>query len=145
MADRIFSDIIICNEFTANEIPFTVTDILNEAKDNQIRIWKEIKENQLISIYKAIGSIHLIPSQDNVEGPTRTMLHVWDPTLLEHSPNQNTTLHEEQMIAIKTNKYSIDKYCGMHNYGGLTYTKNVITHDAPGSGKLMLPKSLYCM
>ena len=39
------------------------------------------------------------------------------------------------MIAIKTNVYSIDKYCGMHIDGGLMYTKNVITHGAPGSGK----------
>ena len=39
------------------------------------------------------------------------------------------------MIAIKTNNYSIDKYCSMHNDSGLIYTKHVVTHGAPVSGK----------
>ena len=135
MADKLFSDIIIRDEFTANEIPFTVTDMLNEAEEHQIRIWNEITESQLISIYKTLGAIPHIPSRVEVASATRTGPHYWDPTSLQRSPNQNAASHEEQMIAIKTNKYSIDKYCGVHIDGGLTYTKNVITHGAPVSGK----------
>ena len=109
--------------------------MLNETTEDQIRIWNNITESQLISIYKTIGTIPHIPSQEEVEGATRTGPHVWDPTSLQRSPNQNAASREEQMIAIKTNKYSIDKYCGTHIDGGLMYTKNIITHGAPDSGK----------
>ena len=64
MADNFFSDIIIRDEFTANEIPFTVTDMLNKAEEHQIRIWNEITESQLISIYKTLGTIPHIPSRE---------------------------------------------------------------------------------
>ena len=85
MTDRLFFDIILCNEFSANEIPFTVTDMLNEAQEDQIKIWKEIKESQLISIYKFIGSIPHILSQDDVKDVAHTQSHVWGPTLLRQS------------------------------------------------------------
>ena len=52
------------------------------------------------------------------------------------SSNQSDDSFEEQLLAIKTNAHSIDKYCGVaHDRQSLTYTKNVITHGAPGSGK----------
>ena len=38
-------------------------------------------------------------------------------------------------MAVKTAVYSIDKYCGQHNHGGLTITKNVGVHGGPGTGK----------
>ena len=40
MADRLFSDIILRDEFSANEIPFMITDMLNEVQEGQIKIWK---------------------------------------------------------------------------------------------------------
>ena len=55
MASRFFEELIVYNEFTANEIPFTVTEMLNEAEADQVKYWNEMTDSQLTLIYATLG------------------------------------------------------------------------------------------
>ena len=140
LADRLFSDIIMRNEFTASEIPFLVTDMLDQANDEQMQWWKDIKESQLKSIYASVcrgGMNSHLPQIEEMMASTKACPVVYNAVESFHQfPNQNEASYTEQKLAIQTNITSINKYCGRHGRNGaLTCTRNCITHGSPGSGK----------
>ena len=137
LAKRLFEEIILHDEFVANEIPFTVTEVLNDAEAAQVKWWDEMKASQLQSIYSTLAGTPNLPPMVMVQNSTRYSPILWNPVeTMAQSSSQSEASFEEQLLAIKTNAHSIDKYCGvMHDRQVLTYTKNVITHGAPGSGK----------
>ena len=140
LADRLFSDIILRNEFTASEIPFLVTDMLDQAKDEQVQWWKDIKESQLKSIYSSVcrgGMNSHLPQMEEMMDTTKTRPAVYNAVESFHQfSNQNDASYTEQKLAVQTTITSIDKYCGRYGRNGaLTCTRNCITHGSPGSGK----------
>ena len=137
MAKQLFEKIILHNESFANKIPFTVTEVLNDAEDAQVKWWNDMKASQLQFIYSTLAGTPNLPLRESVKNSTRYTPILWNPIeLMVQSLIQNEASPEVQVLAIKTNAHSIDKYCGVvHDQQSLTYTKNVITCGAPSSGK----------
>ena len=135
MASRVFEDIIVHDEFTANEIPFTMTELLNNTEQDHHRFWNEMKESQLTSVFTTLRGIPNLPTREDILNSTRDLPFSWDPVqTMVQSDSQNEASINEQKLAMKTYAYSIDKYRG--SVGPLmTHTKCVIVHGAPGSGK----------
>ena len=136
-ASRIFETIILKDEFIANEIPFTLTEMLNAAEVEQIQFWDQLIDTQLTSAYTSLTGATNLPPRATVERATRYDPLSWDPVgNMERSENQNPASLEEQKLAIQMAVYSVNKYAaavtGRHT---LTYTKNVVIHGAPGTGK----------
>ena len=96
-----------------------------------------MKMNQLQSVYSTLQDTLNIPTQTSVESANRYSPISWNPTeIMIQFPSQNDASFQEQTLAVKTSVHSIDKYCGVvHGRNSLTYTKNIIVHGAPGSGK----------
>ena len=61
--------------------------------------------------------------------------------------NQSDASFNEQKLALRTNIGNINKYKKSHEYEPTTYTKNIITYGAPGSGKSFIGSILvlYCL
>ena len=69
-AKRILEDIITHNEFTTNDIPFTLTEMLNDAETKQVESWRKIVSHQLTSIFTKLDGIPNLPTQESVENIT---------------------------------------------------------------------------
>ena len=60
----------------------------------------------------------------------------WDPMItFEQYVNQSEESYNEQRKSISNNIQSINKFRMTSGDESLTYTKNVITYGAPGTGK----------
>ena len=57
MVNRVFEEIIFHDEFPANKIPFTLTELLNNAKREQVQWWDKIMASQLTAIYQTLDGI----------------------------------------------------------------------------------------
>ena len=71
MASSLFEDFIVYDEFTTNEIPFTVIEMLNEAEGDQVQYWNQMSDSQLTSTYATLGDTADLPSRDSVMHATR--------------------------------------------------------------------------
>ena len=137
IASRFFEDIIVHDEFSANDIPFMLTELLNEAEDNEVRFWNGMKEYQLTSIYATLGDMPNLPDHDDIMNASKFNPRPWDAVeSMIQSERQNEVLFNKQKLAMQIFAYSIDKYCGVSRGDtDLTLTKGVIAHGASGTGK----------
>ena len=65
-AERLFHDIILLDEFSVNEHPFTMTELLNANEVEQIQFWKENNKSLLTVIFRNIHSTAGIPTKEEV-------------------------------------------------------------------------------
>ncbi len=137
LANRVFEHIIVHDNFVANDIPFQLTEVLNRAEESFTNWWIETKSKQLDAIFNTLGNVRNIPSREDVETCDRYNPLTWNPVAtMTRSIHQNRTSFREQRLAMELNKNSIDQYAAA-SFGtpSTAYTKNVVTHGSPGTGK----------
>ena len=104
MANRVFEEIIFHDSFSANDIPFTIAEMLNDAEREQVQWWEDMKESQLTAIYHTLDGIPNLPSRNEVKQATRYSPLAWDPvSSMVQSDQQNITSFKEQRLAVRTN------------------------------------------
>ncbi len=141
-AHRILEDVIMHNEFPLNEIPFLTTELYRSTERKHTQFWQRMKQCQLDSIYALLTDesgnlLPGIPPRERVESATRYDPVRWNPIdTMEQARDQSRASFDEQKVAVHAATYSINKYNGtVSGHRSLTYTKNVVVHGAPGSGK----------
>ena len=65
-AERLFHDIILLDEFSINEHPFTMTELLNVNEVEHIQFWRENNESLLTAIFRNIHLTAGFPTKDEV-------------------------------------------------------------------------------
>ena len=137
LVQRLFDDIIIRNEFSANEHPHTIAGLQLSLTDEFCQFWIDNRRKQLQSIYKEYHNLEGIPVREQVENVTRSGFINWDPTNIPQYAEQSVESFEEQVFALKVLKSTIDKYLDSTS---MTHTKGVIVHGGPGTGKTHIAK-----
>ena len=141
-AERFFDVIILNNEFITISHAFTMTSMYNSTETEHMEFWHDRKTKTLQSCYADSDSIDGIPSRERVEQVSRSGPYNWNPSeTLTCSDNQSEESFMEQRIAIDHITYHISKYRTPEASNAMTYTKNVIVHGAPGTGKHLLQRS----
>ena len=140
MASRVFEDIIVHDEFTANEIPFTMTELLNNTQQEHSCFWNELRDSHFTSALTTLRGIPNLPTREDILNSSRGMPFTWDPVeTMVQSDSHNEASINEQKLAMKAYAYSIDKHRGSVR-PLMTHTKCVIVHGAPGSRKSFVGK-----
>ena len=137
LVQRLFDDIIIRNEFSANEHPHTIAGLQLSLTDEFHQFWRDNIRKQLQSIYKDYQNLEGIPDRVQVENVTRSGNIDWDPTNIPQYAEQSDESFEEQIFALRVFKSTIDKYL---DSSSMTHTKGVIIHGGPGTGKTHIAK-----
>ena len=137
LVQPMFDDIIIRNEFSANEHPHTIPGLQLSLTDEFRQFWIDNRRKQLQSIFKDYHNLEGIPVREQVENVTRSGFINWDPTNIPQYAEQSVEPFEEQVFALKVLKSTIDKYLDSTS---MTYTKGVIVHGGPGTGKTHIAK-----
>ena len=114
-----------------------MTELYNSLQMDQHQFWDDTTTSQLDSIYSSHSADSGMPARQDIIAASRYFPHVWDPvSTLVLADGQSQASYDEQQLALRTFKYTLDKYRAVD--GELTYTKNVIVHGAPGAGKSYL-------
>ena len=71
LVQKLLDDIIISNEFSANEHPHTLAGLQSSLTHKFNQFWKDNMRKQLQSIYKDVQNMHGIPPREEVERVTR--------------------------------------------------------------------------
>jgi hypothetical protein len=71
LVQKLLDDIIISNEFSANEHPHTLVGLQSSLTHIFNQFWKDNMRKQLQSIYKDVQNMHGIPPREEVERVTR--------------------------------------------------------------------------
>jgi hypothetical protein len=71
LVQKLFDDILLRNEFSANEHPHTFAGLQSSLTHEFNEFWKDNTRKQLQSIYKDVQNMQGIPSREEVERVTR--------------------------------------------------------------------------
>jgi hypothetical protein len=80
LVQKLLDDIIISNEFSANEHPHTLAGLQSSLTHEFNQFWKDNMRKQLQSIYKDVQNMQGIPPREEVERVTRYNHCDWNPT-----------------------------------------------------------------
>ena len=149
MAKRIFDDSIIHNEISINELPpFSMNSLRVQKSAENERFWRANVESQVESIYSMLQEKENYPIKDEILEVTRELPMNWDLiSSFSQYENQSVESFEEQKKALQLNINNINKYTSTNGHESTTYTKNVVTYGAPGTGKSFIGQLvvLYCL
>jgi len=143
LVQKLLDDIIIRNEFSANEHPHTLAGLQSSLTHEFNQFWKDNMRKQLQSIYKDVQNMQGIPPREEVERVTRYNHCDWNPTeIIPQYDQQSDESYQEQVFAINVFKSTIDKYINPPSIDAtsMTHTKGVIIHGGPGTGKTYVSK-----
>ncbi len=120
-----------------------------DSKQNQLdAIWREVWGNTIAAVHAAIGPDRKYPNQKKVLRCTKENPLSWDVyKAFWESSNQCQESFQEQKFIIGIRKSHVDKYIFIFGRAISTFTKNIIIHGVPGSGKTHLAQLilLYAM
>jgi hypothetical protein len=143
LVQKLLDDIIIRNEFSANEHPHMLAGLQSSLKHEFNQFWKDNMRKQLQSIYKDVQNMQGIPPREEVERVTRYNHCDWNPTeIIPQYDQQSDESYQEQVFAINVFKSTINKYINSPSIDAtsMTHTKGVIIHGGPGTGKTYVSK-----
>jgi hypothetical protein len=129
LVQKLLDDIIMRNEFSANEHPHTLAGLQSSLMHKFNELWRGNMCKQLQSIYKDVQNMQGIPPREEVERVTRYNHCDWNPTgIIAQYDQQRDESYQEQVFAINVFKSTINKYINPPSIDGalMTHTKVVI-------------------
>jgi hypothetical protein len=143
LVQKLLDDIIMRNEYSANEHPHTLAGLQSRLTHKFNEFWRDNMRKQLQSKYKDVQSMQGIPPREEVERVTGYNHCDWNPTgIITQYDQQSDESYQEQVFAVNVFKSTIDKYINPPSIDGtlMTHTKGVIIHGGPGTGKTYVAK-----
>jgi hypothetical protein len=143
LVQKLLDDIIMRNEFSANEHPHMLAALQSSLTHKFNEFWRDNMCKQLQSIYKDVQNMQGIPPREEVERVTHYNHCDWNPTrIITQYDQQIDESYQEQVFAINVFKSTIDRYINPPSIDGtsMTHTKGVIIHGGPGTGKTYVAK-----
>jgi hypothetical protein len=143
MVQKLLDDIIMRNEFSANEHPHMLAGLQSSLTHKFNEFWRDNMHKQLQSTYKDVQNMQGIPPREEVERCTRYNHCDWNPTgIIAQYDQQSDESYQEQVFAINVFKSTINKYINPPSIDGtlMTHTKGVIIHGGPGTGETYVAK-----
>ena len=141
-AEHLLDSVILRDEIPMTDIPPCLLTPLLDSYDEKLRqCWVTIKENHLSAIFATLPTGMNIPTRLQVRSCTFEEPCVWHVPPLDafvRSESQTLDSFEEQHIALKYCLNALDKYQVEFGQYASTYTRGVIIHGVPGSGKSFL-------
>jgi hypothetical protein len=141
LVQKLLDDIIIRNEFSANEYPHTLAGLQSSLMHKFNEFWKDNMCKQLQSIYKDVQNMQGIPPREEVERVTRYNHCGWNLSkIIAQYDQQSDEFYQEQVFAINVFKSTFNKYINSPSIDAtlMTHTKGVIIHGGPSTGKTKL-------
>ncbi len=143
LVEKLFDDIIIRNEYSANEHPHTLAGLQSSLTHEFNEFWKDNTRKQLQSIYKDVQNMQGIPPREEVERVTHYNHCDWNSILIiAQYDQQSDESYQEQVFAINVFKSTINKYNNSPSFDAtsMTHTKGVFIHGGPCTGKTYVSK-----
>jgi hypothetical protein len=143
LVQKLLDDIIIRNEFSANEHPHMLAGLQSSLTHKFNELWKDNMRKQLQSMYKDVQNMQGIPPREEVERVTCYNHCDWNLTeIIPQYDQQSDESYQEQVFAIIVFKSTINKYINPPSIDAtlMTHTKGVIIHGGPGMGKTYVSK-----
>ncbi len=133
LVQKLLDDIIIRNEFSANEHPHILAGLQSSLTHEFNEFLKDNMRKQLQSIYKDVQNMQGIPLREEVERVTCYNHCDLNPTeIIAQYDQQSDESYQEQVFAINVFKSTIDKYINPPSIDAtsMTHTKGVIIHGS---------------
>jgi len=141
-AEILLDSVILRDQIPMTDIPPCLLTPLLDSYDEKLKnCWVTIKDNHLSAIFASLPSGLNIPTRHQIKSCTLENPCVWEVSPLDafvRSASQTMDSFEEQHIALKYCLDALDKYQVEFGQHASTYTRGVIIHGSPGSGKSFL-------
>ena len=141
-AEHLLDSVILRNEIPMTDIPpCLLTPLLDSYDDKLSLCWVTIKDNHLSAIFASLPSNMNTPTRLQVKSCTFEEPCTWPVSPLDafvKSDSQTADSYDEQQIALKYCLSALDKYQVEFGQYASTYTRGIIIHGVPGSGKSFL-------
>ena len=137
MAHGLFEDIILNNLISISELPpFTMNDLRCESTVKNISEWKKLKKSQYQSAICCAQHMEDVPSMEEILAITREAPLQWNPlqNFVQYDFQSNESFYKQKQ-ALQFNINAVNNFRSTSGPHASTYTKNVITYGAPGTGK----------
>ena len=145
VAGEVFDSVILKDEIPMTEMPpVQLTSILAIREEAELMMLKEMKSKLTKAGLKEIGdhSSFNLPTYDEIMAATKDQPLDWNPVeSFRKNPTQSDESFEQQSLAIKVTKQTIDSYLCLS--GSTMVTKNLGIRGFPGGGKTWC--SMYCL
>jgi hypothetical protein len=146
-AKNIFDRVLLANDIPVTDMPPCLLTKLMVSNDKKIKeYWKIKTHEQLRSIRTTIPWSETMPSNKSIEECSRVEPAEWPVSPVESyakSDGQSDISYAEQIQAVSVGTRTLDKYVLQLDPSAATYTKNILIHGVPGSGKSFVAKWLH--